>query len=61
VKIKINLMQDEIISLSKIALFSTSKSHIFLQSLFGGESFILVSHLFDEEAWPTTLNNKIVR
>ncbi len=60
IKAETNLTIDEIKSLEEVGFVLNRKWPIFLQSLFGGESSILINRIVDEMWWPTSPNGKVV-
>ncbi len=60
-KEEINLTQDEIIFHKEARFVINKQLYIILRSLFGEESYVLVNRPFNEVAWLTTWNGKIVR
>ncbi len=60
-KEKTNLTQDEMIFHKEIGFVINKQLHILLQTLFGEKHYVLVNCPFNEVAWPTTWNGKIIR
>jgi hypothetical protein len=60
IKVETNFTQNEIKSLKKKRFVLNRWQSIFLRSLFGGKSSILINRPMNEMSWPTSCNGKVV-